>query len=642
MLRAAQPHLRQSLAAAIVVQKLSEAVGLPLPTTGALVGTWLRRTAGGPVLLDDFLDPAFVTDDAAVTPTPAVAGPQLAALTLLHRVAIPVAALRIDAGQLPWLVGRAGAAGWLDLSALPAEAAPAERFTALLRLLDLVAVRDRIPGGARTLGDVFAAADEPAASEEQLRGVLVERTGWNAADVDQLCGPAGLALTLPAALRDERALLRLLDCVALLGRLGVSAALASGWAAETMDATRADAAWQAAKSHYRDQEWAAVAGPLRDELRERQRAALVAHLVAHPPTTARGPAWTDAHELYQYLLVDVEMSPCKTTSRIVLATQSIQLYVQRCLLNLEPDVPVRRPEGISYDPWAEWEWMGRYRVWEANRRTFLYPENYVRPELRKEKSPFFVELENTLKQTDVTDEAVEAVFRTYLERLDTVARLQPCGMYRQVERNAKDEVVFDLLHAFARTWVTPHLYYYRQLRDGIDWTPWEVVDLDIQGDHIIPVTWKGRLFLFWPMFVKSAREEPITMPAPDKELRNPPRDWETQFAWSERKDGKWLPKQLITESVSTAVGAGQDTVGNFLFRADSEFDPASNLTLSCYKKPDSNAVSAQRGSVVLSTSKAVRTTDLSNEVSLGAPRSTPPTSAWSTWSSRRTARSATR
>jgi hypothetical protein len=26
-----------------------------------------------------------------------------------------------------------------------------------------------------------------------------------------------------------------------------------------------------------------------------------------------------------------------------------------------------------------WEWMKRYRVWEANRKIFLYPENWLGP-----------------------------------------------------------------------------------------------------------------------------------------------------------------------------------------------------------------------------------------------------------------------
>jgi SpoVK/Ycf46/Vps4 family AAA+-type ATPase len=31
---------------------------------------------------------------------------------------------------------------------------------------------------------------------------------------------------------------------------------------------------------------------------------------------------------------------------------------------------------------ARWKWRKNYRVWDANRRIFLYPENWIEPELR--------------------------------------------------------------------------------------------------------------------------------------------------------------------------------------------------------------------------------------------------------------------
>ena len=37
--------------------------------------------------------------------------------------------------------------------------------------------------------------------------------------------------------------------------------------------------------------------------------------------------------------------------------------------------PLRKTE-------AEWEWSKRYRVWDANRKIFLYPENWIEPESR--------------------------------------------------------------------------------------------------------------------------------------------------------------------------------------------------------------------------------------------------------------------
>jgi SpoVK/Ycf46/Vps4 family AAA+-type ATPase len=42
---------------------------------------------------------------------------------------------------------------------------------------------------------------------------------------------------------------------------------------------------------------------------------------------------------------------------------------------------IKRPEKPrTTEP--EWEWRRRYRVWDANRKIFLYPENWIEPEQR--------------------------------------------------------------------------------------------------------------------------------------------------------------------------------------------------------------------------------------------------------------------
>jgi antitoxin component YwqK of YwqJK toxin-antitoxin module len=44
-----------------------------------------------------------------------------------------------------------------------------------------------------------------------------------------------------------------------------------------------------------------------------------------------------------------------------------------------------------------WPWMKKYRVWEANRKVFVYPENWIEPDLRDDKSPYFKKLEKELR-----------------------------------------------------------------------------------------------------------------------------------------------------------------------------------------------------------------------------------------------------
>jgi SpoVK/Ycf46/Vps4 family AAA+-type ATPase len=41
----------------------------------------------------------------------------------------------------------------------------------------------------------------------------------------------------------------------------------------------------------------------------------------------------------------------------------------------KPGKPRRKTE-------TEWNWRGNYRVWDANRKIFLYPANWIEPELR--------------------------------------------------------------------------------------------------------------------------------------------------------------------------------------------------------------------------------------------------------------------
>ena len=76
-----------------------------------------------------------------------------------------------------------------------------------------------------------------------------------------------------------------------------------------------------------------------------------------------------------------------------------------------------------------WEWMQRYRVWEANRKVFLYPENWIVSELRDDKSPFYKELESELLQKDINTQTVQDALKSYLIKVDEVANLKVVGLF---------------------------------------------------------------------------------------------------------------------------------------------------------------------------------------------------------------------
>ena len=208
-------------------------------------------------------------------------------------------------------------------------------------MANLVQLRGKLPAGEATLSEIFALARDPSTTLEVLLKRLSERTGWNKDDLETLAGwvqikygSQWLNLSMPSTYLHEEALLRLQACFVMMKRLGASAARCIDWSKADLTAEDARSARQTVKSKYEDEQWLVVAKPLCDILREKQRAALVAYLVAHP-LEAKGQNWKDTNGLYEYYLIDVEMAPCMMTSRIKQAISSVQLFVQRCLMNLE-------------------------------------------------------------------------------------------------------------------------------------------------------------------------------------------------------------------------------------------------------------------------------------------------------------------
>jgi hypothetical protein len=529
----------------LIKQKLSEALKLDSNITEQLLTRRINSPADlSKKSLNDFLSPAFAESDLQVKLTATAFPVQFQTFTRLHKVALVLTKFRVTVPELTWLFEYGPDVGWLDLNALPPTAtspSPETLFDGWARLTDLFQLRDQLPLGESVLSEVFSAARETVPDHDALLARLSAGAPWNLGDLEFLDGITGFNFSFPSAYLDESALVRLRDCFVLMKRLGASAENCFAWAKADLTPDDAASVKQTAKAKYDDEQWLAIARPLRDVVREKQRSALVAYLVAHPDP-AKSQTWKDANSLFEHFLIDVEMSPCQLTSRIKQAISSVQLFVQRCLMNLEPSVLANAQSDIH---WREWKWMKNYSVWEANRKIFLYPENWIEPDLRDGKSPFFKDLENDLLQNEVTLETAESALLTYVEKLDAVAHLEIVGMYDQQEMDAQGNRVVDILHVFGRTRSSPHLYHHRERVDSAYWTAWEKVDLDIEGDHLIPVVWNRRLCLFWPIFTEKSRLRSVGAGGrPDATPSDTEKFWEIQIAWSEFKNKKWTAKRI--------------------------------------------------------------------------------------------------
>jgi hypothetical protein len=461
---------------------------------------------------------------------------QFRTFILLHKVGMIVSKLGITARELKWLFDHSARLDLLDFNALPSTAPAMEVLPSLFpsfeRLIDLLRLRD-LPTGDPHVFDLLDIAlafdpqtgDTSDATMEFLNAVH-QRTGWNLQDLRFLTGldsepdgAPGFALSFPENYADGHALRRFQDCFRAIKLLGMSAMEIAQWIVPELSAQTARSVKAAAQAKYEPAQWLRIAQAINDMLREQQRDALVAFMIAH-----RG--FRNVAHLYGRFLIDPEMSACMMTSRIVQASASVQLYVQRILLNLEP--------GVSLDSAAaeEWEWMNHYRVWEANRKVFLYPENWIDPSLLKDESHLFKELKNSMLQGEVTDDTVEAAIATYLAGLNEIARLEISAVYQDRDT--------DVLHVFGRTRGQPHRYFYRRRLRAGDWTAWEPVELDIEGDHLVPFVKNERLYLCWPVFTENTGTHQTTR-------------LEVGLAWSELKNGAWSAQKMSKDILRTGI-----------------------------------------------------------------------------------------
>lgn len=369
-------------------------------------------------------------------------------------------------------------------------------------------------------------ADEP--DETARLATLALGTGWAPADIAFLRGVDAFsgapAKFIEAADDDSEVwLLKIASVLDLSGKLGCSAEQLFGWTSQDLTKSASSEIVSLVKGNFNQDSWQKVATEARDKLRQKQRDTLVSYLLTLPE-------FTDTNDLYAHFLLDVEMAPCFLTSRIKHAISGVQQWVQRITLNLEDNL------GFGPEDLAEWKWRKNYRVWEAGRKVFLYPENWIEPELRDDKTPFFREMEDTLLQDEVDELTAENAYRGYLKKLDEVSHLEIAGLYNDTTSN--------VLHVFARTKNIPHSYYHRKWENEVEWTGWEAMDLDIESNHLVPVIYNNRPMVFWPVANKTVDpiNDPTSKIVPKEKL-------EIQLAHSEFSNGKWQPKKISKQKI---------------------------------------------------------------------------------------------
>jgi hypothetical protein len=296
--------------------------------------------------------------------------------------------------------------------------------------------------------------------------------------------------------------------------------------------------------------------PVEDGLRQTRRDALVAYLLG--PGANLVPMFTffTTDDVYDYFLIDPEMCACAITTRLLQASLAVQQFVQQCFLNLSIQVTVDTTNDSPTSPWNEWSWRKQFRLWQANREVFLYPENYVLPELRTSASSFFTDLESDLRQSTCNADLAETAFENYLRKLVDVSQLVVAAHYNQTPYNQTTPAGPVVLHVFAHTRSTPWTWYYRTRTTSTPgglgvWSAWEKMNLDITSDQLVPVIWDQRLHLVWLVFKPEAeKQRDQSVPAGGGGSSSAPaKFWAVDVAMSELSAGQWQPKHVLTEKM---------------------------------------------------------------------------------------------
>jgi hypothetical protein len=598
---------------------IAAAFGVSLAVGGVLVD-------GLPAMFASMTDPVFAGNTKAINPDPSQC-PQALWYMKLARMTYLVSQFNLAATDTQWLLTNGSSVGAIDFTAYPSVSSPLsfsgwsainnlctfQRTYPPVQVTDPANVQSTMPVSVYTvLSNILVLSGGPGLPVSQL--VLL--TGWSESELLYLLNigqpnlpnlalnPLGLTDTNNPAmgslpeLRNTDILMRLSACFTTAAQMKVIPSRCVTWTTDPLTSTIASDIKQALKSQYPDMSsWSSVITPLTNTLRMARRDALVAYLLSNAVTNVWGdfPVFSDEFAIYGNFLIDVEMGACQPTTRTIQAYCSIQLFVQRCFLSLEPSI---LPDISKDEFWGTWASIGTFETWYEARYTFLFPENLVLPQTLPSQSTLFQDLQNDLTQGSVTTDVVETAFENYIEGLDEIALLQVCGTWY-------DDATGNV-YVFACTYTGNPPDYYFRIFDGsaLAWGPWESITTDISGGQIVPVLQNGRLFLYWPVFTQASDDNTVSQPVPaqggNTSSQPPTKYWTIAMAFSEYKNGQWSGKKVSQDVISThpiTVSSGTPQVypdtSNFVF-----------IPLDIPPK-DSDALTATQQNLVINNTMAI-------------------------------------
>jgi hypothetical protein len=223
-----------------------------------------------------------------------------------------------------------------------------------------------------------------------------------------------------------------------------------------------------------------------------------------------------ADDLYEFWLLDVQVSQNVPTSPVACAIASLQQLVNSMMLNMEPGYSDDSLTPAQTKAWRDG--LNRYPMWAARQQLHHFPDIYLDPTLRLTKTDSFEQLESDLNQAQIQPDTVQTAVLAYLARFEEIANLKICNGYIDGEDFANST------YYFIGKSPAENAYYWRSLdmrqrpvktpADGSGkqpekfdkplpnaWTDWQKANVPISEkalEHTIRPCWfNNRLFVIW-------------------------------------------------------------------------------------------------------------------------------------------------
>ncbi|KIH85085.1 neuraminidase-like domain-containing protein [Pseudomonas batumici] len=325
---------------------------------------------------------------------------------------------------------------------------------------------------------------------------------------------------------------------------------------------------------------------LNETLRDVQVAYYLDQVVANDPVLQQlglSDKLKTANDLYEFLLLDVQVSQEVETSWVASAIASLQQYINGVLMGMEPGYENKT---LAEHQIVEWrDQQCQYPLWAANQQLAYYPSIYIEPSLRMKKSGYFRQLENDINQNKIHLDTTQEAVKHYLASFEEVANLTIINGY------ITDDDFANGTYYFIGKSRAENKYYWRSVdmsqRSYVSgtngpkhdypqpgaWSDWMSADLGISETTvektIRPVFFNNRLFVVWVDVLHLAErtemkeKEPIDKDSPEVETSSFKRT-ELHLNLSYKKyDNSWSAPlcYIIATSEADSFPLGEDLNG---------------------------------------------------------------------------------